>query len=325
MKRTQGQPVRVLVVGSMNMDLVLTVERFPQPNETVFGTTTREVPGGKGGNQAVAACRLGAETRMVAAVGADANGRKLVAGLAAEGIATDSIAELETAATGLAVIPVDADGNNQIMVFPGANLALDVEQVRAAFTSGPTSAGPTADVVLLQLEISPAAIRETVRLAREQGILTVLDAGPAGAVEVADFAGIDVISPNESETLAWTGIDPVDDAACQAAAELLLQKSGARMAVLKLGRRGAWLQPLGAAGRRFPTFEAVRAVDSTAAGDAFTAALALRFVETGDWEEAVLFGNAAGSICVSRHGAQPSLPQREEVLSFLAEQGGITG
>ncbi|MDI9498908.1 MAG: ribokinase [Bacillota bacterium] len=313
------QPVRVLVVGSMNMDLVLTVERFPQPNETVFGTATREVAGGKGGNQAVAARRLGAETRMVAAVGADANGRRLIAGLAAEGIGTEDIARLETAATGLAVIPVDAEGNNQIMVFPGANLALDVEQVRAAL-----AAGPVPDVVLLQLEITPAAIRETVRLAREQGILTVLDAGPAGAVEMADFAGIDVISPNESETLAWTGIDPVDDAACQAASRLLLEQSGARVAVLKLGRRGAWLQPPGAEGRRIPTFETVRAVDSTAAGDAFTAALALRFVETGDWDEAVRFGNAAGSICVSRHGAQPSLPQREEVQRFLAEQGGVT-
>ncbi len=314
-----GRPVRVLVVGSMNMDLVLTVERFPQPNETVFGTATREVAGGKGGNQAVAACRLGAETRMVGAVGADANGRRLVAGLAAEGIGTESIARLETAATGLAVIPVDADGNNQIMVFPGANLALSVEQVQAAL-----AAAPAPDVVLLQLEITPAAIRETVRLAREQGILTVLDAGPAGAVEMADFVGIDVISPNESETLAWTGIDPVDDAACRMASELLLERSGARVAVLKLGRRGAWLQPFGEAGRRIPTFEAVRAVDSTAAGDAFTAALALRFVETQDWDEAVRFGNAVGSICVSRHGAQPSLPQRGEVLSFLAEQGGVT-
>lgn len=305
------QRKRILVVGSMNMDLVVTMDRFPQVNETIMGYGYQFIAGGKGGNQAVAAARLGADVWMCASVGHDEQGLSLRQGMDAEGISTEFIQMSHDAPTGLAIIPVDAEGNNRIMVMPGANLTLDVSKLKTVFKT------VQPDAVIMQLEISLEAIQETIRLASEHGILSVLDAGPALDVPLESFKGISLISPNESECQAWTGLIPRDLSSSAEASAILFDKTGADYVVLKMGKLGAYYHDGVSSALIPPT--AHQALDSTAAGDCFTAAVTLRYLETGDWEESVLFANVAAGIAVSRLGAQPSLPRREDVDGYIKQ------
>ena len=302
---------RILVVGSMNMDLVATMERFPQANETIIGDDYQFIAGGKGGNQAVAAARLGGDVWIYASVGDDEQGAKLRQGMEAEGISTEHIQISAEAPTGLTLIPVDAQGNNQIMVLPGANLMLEAAGLEAVFDA------VKPDAVILQLEIELEVIKKAIRLCMEREILSVLDAGPALDVPLETFRGISLISPNESECQAWTGITPKDLETSAQASKVLFEKTDADYVVLKMGKLGAYYHDGSSAALIPPTSH--QAVDSTAAGDCFTAALTLRFLETGEWEESILFANVAAGITVSRMGAQPSLPQRAEVDQFIKE------
>lgn len=303
--------IKILVVGSMNMDLVATMNRFPEKNETIIGLDYRYVAGGKGGNQAVAAARLGAEVWMCAAVGQDEQGMSLVQSMEAEGIRTEHIQISENTPTGLALIPVDAQGNNQIMVMPGANRSLDASKLEAAFDT------VKPDAVIMQLEVPLDVIRETIRLSSERGILSVLDAGPALDVPLESFKGINLISPNESECQAWTEITPIDPVTSAQASAILFEKTGADYVVLKMGKLGAYYHDGNSSALVPPTTH--QAVDSTTAGDCFTAAVTLRFLETRDWGDAMLFANVAAGIAVSRIGAQPSLPRRDEVEAYIEQ------
>ncbi len=303
-----AKPV-VLVVGSINMDLVLQTPRMPRPGESLIGQTYHHIPGGKGANQAVAAARLGADVTLAGKVGEDVNGMKLREHLDAQGIATHGIVSDANSQTGLAVIIVEVSGQNSIIVCPGANMDIRKDELQHAF------AGGRYDAVMLQLEIPQEIVIECCNLARVAGIPVILDAGPAQAFPLEQVRGIAILTPNETEALALTGIEvrTLDDAA--RAASVLLARAQAHAVVMKLGEKGALLRTAEGANEHFPA-RGVEVVDTTAAGDAFTAAMTIRYLQTGDLREAIAFGNLVGALTVTRLGAQPSLPTSSEVEAF---------
>ncbi len=304
---------RILVVGSNNMDLVIRCPRLPAAGETLFGRDFATIPGGKGGNQAVAAARLGAEAFMVGRVGADPFGEQLVADLERSGVNTRYVVRDNAAASGVALILVQETGQNSIVVAPGANgrcAPEDIDALGAELAS--------FDALLVQLEIPIATVEHALARARAAGVLTVLDAGPARELPPSLYQHVDIISPNESEATALTGIEVRDEQSARRAAEELLAR-GARSAVMKLGEHGALVVEEGRA-EHVPGFS-VEVVDTTAAGDAFTAALAVALAEGLSLVEATRWANGAGALAVTVHGAKPAMPTRAAVEQFLRERG----
>jgi ribokinase len=305
---------RILVVGSINMDLVLEMDRLPEGGETLLGRRYSYIPGGKGANQAVAAARLGAEVTFVGRVGRDAHGNTLREHLARETVDSELLAVDEAAQTGFAVIPVEESGQNRIVVYAGANLTIRAQDVEKAFEA-------SYDALLVNLEISQAIVEEACRQAAAHGVPVVLDAGPVRDFDLRALGGLEVISPNETETRAYSGLPCGTDEEAARACRKLADLTGSRFVVLKLGERGAFLYEAAAGrGQRVAGFP-VKAVDTTAAGDAFTAGLAAQYLRTGELPRAVRYANAAGALAVTRLGAQPSMPRRAEVESFLRERG----
>lgn len=297
------------------MDLVVRAEAIPAPGQTVLGGTLLQVRGGKGGNQAVAAARLGAEVSMIARVGDDAFGTSLCAGLLDAGINVDAVFRTPDTASGAALIVVDREGRNAICVAPGANAALSVEDVRAARA---LIAG--ADALLVQFETPLDAVVEALRVARDTGVRTFVDPAPAPTAPLSELPpGLfhaDMVTPNESEASALSGIDVCDMESALAAGRAL-RAIGARTAVVKLGGRGCvWVGPEGE--YVVPAFP-VQTVDSTAAGDAFSAALAVAIGRGDDVHKALRFASAAGALKCTKMGAQPGLPTDEQVRCFLAQ------
>lgn len=305
-------PPRVLVVGSINMDLIVRCENVPKAGETVHGQEFRTAPGGKGANQAVACARLGAHTMMVGRVGEDEFGQSLRRGLGADGIDTGPVLVDREVASGVALILLESGGSNRIVIIGGANQRLDEQDVARA-----TALLTRSDVVLMQLEIPLPVVRDIAIAARERGVKTVLDAGAAtpAATELGLPALVDVISPNEPEAEALTGI-AVRDMADAHRAAARLHELGTPEVVLKLGSRGA-LWSRGGGAKHFPAF-AVNPVDTTAAGDAFTGSLAVSLAAGVAMETALVRANAAGALACLKMGAQPSMPTAAEVDAFLA-------
>jgi ribokinase len=300
---------RIVVVGSSNTDMVVKTERIPAPGETVLGEGFVMVPGGKGANQAVAAARLGAEATFVARLGADVFGDQSAASISAAGVDTTWLARDPSHPTGVALIFVDAIGQNSIVVAPGANMAVsrdDVDRARPALER--------ANVLVLQCEIPIETVGHAIELGKELGKTVVLNPAPARPLPEGLLLGLDVVTPNEVEACtilghAWDeSFDPA-----QAARELL--GLGASAAIITLGARGAVVAAAGQV-RRVPP-RAVRAVDTTAAGDCFTGALACALGEGASLDTAVDFATAAAAISVTRMGAMPSLPSRREVEALL--------
>jgi len=303
---------RVTVVGSLNMDLVVRAPRIPQPGETIIGGDFRQVPGGKGANQAVAAARLGARVSMVGRLGRDAFGQALLEGLAGDGVDHTFVIRDEEAATGVALIVVDDGGQNSIVVASGANARLSVGDVEAA-----QAAIVEADVLLLQLESPLEAVFRTAEMAHARGVTVVLNPAPARSLPASLLAMVDVLIPNESETALLTEMPVTDRVQAEAAAAALLEM-GVGAVILTLGERGALLaQPKGVT--HVPPFE-VAPVDTTAAGDAFVGGLATALAEGKSLARAVRWGNAAGALAVTRAGAQPSLPTRGAVTRLLRDR-----
>jgi len=303
--------MRMLVIGSVNMDVVARVDRVPSPGQNVRGRDLRTIPGGKGANQAVAAARLGAETAFLGRVGDDGFGSRLRANLEAEGVGVDSLETVRDCASGVALILVDAAGENTIVVTPGANNRLTPDDVDAA--RGLVAA---ADAVVLQLEIPAETVARAVALAREVGTPTILDAGPPR--KPVDEAAFDatVLTPNEAEAASLLAIEPGTLGLEEMARELLACGPGA--VVLKAGPRGAVV----ARGNRcegVPAFR-INPVDTTAAGDAFTAALAVETVKGTDLAAAARVANAAGALACLKFGAQPSMPTADDIARFLADR-----
>jgi len=302
---------RVLVIGSINMDLIVRCKEIPRRGETVRGEAFRTAAGGKGANQAVACARLGAETTMVGRVGADEFGANLRNGLASEGINVDPVAVDREVATGVALILLEQEGSNRIVIIGGANAQVGAEEVGRA-----RALMAACDVVLMQLETPLPVVREVAVAAREHGVLSVLDAGAATpeAARMGLPGLVDVLSPNEPEAEALTdlAIHGLGDASVAAQA---LREIGAREVVLKLGRAGAWWAgPEGEA--HFPAFP-VTPVDTTAAGDAFTGCLAVSLAAGLPMADALRRSNAAGALACLKLGAQPSMPRGEEVDRFI--------
>ena len=305
----------VLVVGSANIDLVAGVPRCPNPGESLIGTTFHTIPGGKGANQAVGAACLGAPTSFAGCVGADAFGEMQRQALSGAGVDVSCLKTHASEPTGTAIIFVGEDGQNSIVVIPAANFGIlpaDVDAMDAAFEQ--------TDVVLLQLEIPLATVDAVLEKARAVGAVSILDAGPAQKVPEELVRKADIVSPNETEAEAMTGVrvDTIDDA--RQAAEALCDM-GAGAVVLKLGSKGAYY--LGDGAFHVPAFM-IDPVDTVAAGDAFTAALGCAWAAMGP-REAIRFANAAGGLAATVAGAQPSMPSYAAVRKLMQEQGDLTG
>jgi len=299
---------RVLIVGSANVDFTVALPRLPRPGETVSEGTLLVARGGKGANQAVAARRLGAEVRLVACVGEDASGRDVRQVLIDEGIGVEAIVTTAQAATGTALIVVDAEGRNQIAVAPGANRALtvaDVDRRDADFA--------WAEVVVCSLEVPLATARRALECARRHGALTILNPAPLPdrGLDFLDLA--DYVTPNEGEAARLTGLS-LSDLASAATVAAAIHALGAAHAIVTLGAGGAVAE--GGDGRvQVPAFE-VKAVDTTGAGDAFNSALAVALAERQTLVRAIRFANAAAALACTVRGAQPSLPTRQLVERF---------
>ena len=310
------KPPRIVVVGSVNTDMVVKSQRIPAVGETVTGGQFVMAAGGKGANQAVAAARLGAEVTLVARIGRDLLGDQAAANYQKEGILTDFLFRDAEQATGVALILVDARGENLISVASGANHALSPEDVQQA-----AERIRRADVVLLQLEIPLETVIFTAELAAAAGVRVILDPAPApaGPLDAALLGHVSCVKPNETEAERLTGIAVGDEASAAQAAQKLLA-GGARSAVITLGSKGAFWTGEGRSG--FVPAVSVDAVDSTAAGDAFSGALACALAAGQSLEEAVRYASLVGAISVTRLGAQPSLPTADEVRRFSPSPSG---
>jgi ribokinase len=298
----------IAVVGSINMDLVAHTHHIPVPGQTVIGTGFDTTPGGKGANQAVASARLGYPVSMVGAVGDDVFGQALLDNLAKSGVSTASVARF-SGPSGVAPILVADNGENSIVVVPGANGKMDPAAIdsQAALIR-------SAGMVLCQLELPVETVAHTLALCAEAGVPVILDPAPAAPLPDAVFHQIAWFTPNETEAAFYLSYQSrVEDAAQQ-----LLDK-GIQGVILKRGAEGAYVAVQGKAAwvKPFP----VQPVDTVAAGDCFNGAFAVALLEGHDPWTAARFASAAAAISVTRRGAQASMPSRTEVDAFLAERG----
>jgi ribokinase len=294
----------IVVVGSLNMDLVVRTARHPQVGETILGNDFRTFPGGKGANQAVAAAKLGCQVKMIGRVGQDAFGDQLIKAVADSGVDTSYIRREPGAATGVALITVDEDGQNTIVVASGANWRLTPEDVAAA-----EDAFKGASVLLLQLECPLNTVEHAIQVARQNHVQVVLNPAPAQILDAAFLGSVDFLIPNQTELALLAGQESL-----QAAIDVL-RTHGVKRMVVTLGEQGALVVAEGIQ-EAIPTFR-VPVVDTTAAGDAFAGAFAVALSEGLSMHQATVWGNAAGALAVTRAGAQPSLPTREEFDAFL--------
>jgi ribokinase len=299
-------PAPIIVVGSLNMDFVAQVDRLPLPGETVLGGGFRTIPGGKGANQACAAGRLGGRVRMVGRVGDDVCGEQLRASLGAAGVDVDAVRSIDATPSGVALIVVQANGQNQIVVAGGANGLLAPSDVESAL--GDAEGG----YLLLQLETPLDTVAAAAAIGKRQGMTVILDPAPARALPPSLLARVDILTPNESEALVLLGrreatvsLEEAPDVA------RALRNLGVSTVILKLGGNGAFLSSASAQ-QHFATSR-VDVLDATAAGDTFNGALAVALAEGKSVADAIAFANAAASLSVARFGAQASIPTRAEV------------
>ena len=300
---------KIVVLGSINMDLVAVAPSLPTPGETVMGSDFATLPGGKGANQAVAAARLGAEVRMVGRVGDDVFGPMLLENLEANGVGVSDVLTTPGMSSGIAVILLDDERENYIVGIYGANMACDEVQVAAA-----SQALEGADALLLQMEIPLDVSLEAARIARRMGVRVIYDPAPPSKIPLSCYDAFDIIAPNQSEAEVLTGV-AVEDVGSAYEAASILRERGARVALVKLGEQGVVYSADQGVGH-VPAFE-VDANDTVAAGDGFAGALAVALAEGQPMEDALRFANAAGALVVTRRGAQDAMPDREEVEQFL--------
>lgn len=297
--------IRAAVVGSINMDIILNMKKVPDVGENVLGTDYGYACGGKGANQATGLARLGAETKMIGKVADDANGNKLIENLNKNGI-DSSCVRTDGSQTGMAAIIIDGEGKNRIVVYEGANAEIDPKDAAECIDG--------IDLLLVQFETNEDVVVECVNKAIAQNITTVIDCGPAKNFNLERMQGVEIISPNENETEALSGIFPADEGSILEASKIIMARSMAKYVVLKLGSRGCSVWD-GENLKIMPTYKS-KVVDTTAAGDCFTAALALEYKKCGDIYAACDMGNKAGSIAVSRMGAESSMPTVEDLVNF---------
>ncbi|WP_027777166.1 ribokinase [Paraburkholderia caledonica] len=297
---------RVALVGSLNMDLVARAPRLPHPGETLAGRTFAQVAGGKGGNQAVAAARLGAQVSMLGCVGADANGAQLRAGLEAEGIDCAAV-ETGREATGVALIVVDDASQNAIVIVAGSNGEVTPDTIARH-----EAVLAAADVVICQLETPLDTVQAALTTARRLGKTVILNPAPATGPLPAEWLPlIDYLIPNELEAATLTGL-PVGSPEEAATAAAVLRAAGTRNVLVTLGPRGVQAALEGAAPALYDAPK-VKAVDTTAAGDTFIGGFAAQLAQGASVDAAIRFAQRAAALSVTRAGAQPSIPTRAEV------------
>ena len=294
----------IVVVGSLNMDLVVRAPRHPHVGETIIGSDFGTYPGGKGANQAVAAARMGGAVKMVGRVGQDDFGQALLRNVSDNGVDTTFILRDPHAATGVALITVDDAGQNTIVVASGANARLTPEDVARA-----ESVFEGASVLVLQLETPVLAISRAIEIAQHYGLWVVLNPAPAQKLDAGLLASVDYLIPNQTELALLAGVQPLEEAVA------VLQGWGVPNLIVTLGERGVLIAQ-GERQTHLPA-HAVEVVDTTAAGDAFVGAFAVALTQGLSTQESAAWGNAAGALAVTRPGAQPSLPNRAELDEFL--------
>ena len=300
------------VVGSINMDLVINVDRFPRPGETLLGSAFATHPGGKGANQAVALARLEADVRMIGRIGDDGFGESYRRTLQAEGVHDHSVETLTGIPTGIAAIEVDSAGENHIVIVAGANGTVD-----AAFIDAAREQIAECDYALFQLEIPLAATEYALGVAKEVGCATILDPAPAQPLSPEMISRVDYLTPNAHEAEILTGVAVSDDASARQAAETLVSM-GARNVVIKAGALGAFILANGGF-TPVPGFP-VAVVDTTAAGDAFNAGLAWALGLGEPLPQAVRYANAVGALACRAAGAQAAMPTEAAVRAFVEQQ-----
>jgi ribokinase len=308
-----SSPPKVVVVGSINMDLVIRCDHLPVPGETITAQSSLEIPGGKGANQSVAAARAGGDVSMLGRVGDDSMANRLLENLHHQQVKTETVLRTAQCASGIAVVAVEASGQNAIMVVPGANGRVSVDDVDAA-----EGMLRTATILLMQLEIPIATVLRVIEIAKSAAIPVVLDPAPMPPSLPQEVLRVDLICPNESEASAIVGYDVTDVESAEKACDDLV-RLGAGRAIVTLAEKGAvvhdgdrthWIQP----------FE-IEPVDTTAAGDAFAGALAVELAGGKPLIESARFASAAGAIAATRLGAQPAMPTRQEIEELIRNVG----
>lgn len=305
---------RILTVGSANIDFMARMGRIPSVGQTVIENSSYEyIPGGKGANTALAVSRLGGESIFCSKRGNDTHGPKLAEIYASSGINTRFVTVTQKARTGLALVMVEANGNNRIVAYPGANTYLRPEDVEEAMMCYP-------DAVLISLEIPYETVLATVNYANKAGVPVIIDAGPASKdYDLEALGEIEIFSPNETEIFTYTGIRATSTDNCLKACHALSNKVNAKHFVLKLGERGSFHYD--GIYFDFIASHSVEAVDTTAAGDVFTAALGIEYIRSGNAKKACEYANIAGALTVTKEGAFTSVPTYEDMKNFVLKNG----
>lgn len=299
----------ILVVGSSNTDMIIKIDKIPIPGETVIGGKFFKMAGGKGANQAVAAARAGGNVTFISSVGNDVFGNEAMLGFKKDGIDVEYVKIDDEEATGTALIFIDKNGENSIAVASGANLNLDESHLKKVIEKI-----NNADVLLTQLEIPIKTVEEAIKIAYSAGVKIILNPAPAQPLSDELLKCISILTPNESEVELLTGIEVKDENDAKKAADVLLKK-GVEIVIITLGVKGALLTTN--EGSKLIHGFKVEAEDTTAAGDVFNGALAVAISENKELNDAIKFAHAAAAISVTRIGAQPSAPKRDEIERML--------
>ena len=297
----------ICVIGSLNMDLVVKVDTMPKGGQTLIGSNFKEVPGGKGANQAVAMARLGGNVSMIGKVGNDGFGQTLLNALKADNVNTDYIG-IEEGPTGVALITVDKNAENSIVVAPGANFKVAVEDI-----DNNIEAINNSDIVVVQLETPLETIKYGLKKAKEAGKYTILNPAPAVVLEDEIIKNVDLLTPNETELEILSGVEINNEDDIKRAAQIMIDK-GVKELIVTLGSKGSLY--INKERSMFKSAYKVNAVDTTAAGDSYTGALSVAFANGKNVEEAMDFASKVGALSVMKEGAQSSLPTLKDVENF---------
>jgi len=299
---------KIVVVGSSNTDMIIKVPHVPVPGETIIGGKFSIAAGGKGANQAVAAVRAGGDVTFIARVGEDMFGQQAKDGFVKDNINVDHVLTDKDSPSGVALIFVGEDGQNSIAVASGANANLSPSDVETA-----SDAISSADILIMQLETPLETVQKAASIASENGVKVILNPAPARALSDDILRNVSILTPNESEAELLTGIKVASEKDAATAADALMAK-GIETVIVTMGSKGAFVAT--ADSKELVSGFSVKAVDATAAGDVFNGTLAVAIAEGKPLKEAVSFANAAAALSVTKLGAQPSAPKREEIDKF---------